>query len=239
MQAETLTFDQVHLGVPDPEAAARWYVQHLGAAPGDHVDRIWFGATRVIFLQNASPAPSDGAAIDHFALSCADVAAQVSSLAGSNARVATPVSDMPGLGRYAYIEDPWGAKIQLVEEPGPITFHHVHLRAADPAQLRAWYLDRFGGTAAKLKDRLDGIQYGDVWLFVDQGAADPSRGHTIDHVGWRMPDLTAKASELKSKGGLTFTTEPKPGPPGAYSPVLMSFAEDPWGVKIELLQRRD
>ena len=146
---------------------------------------------------------------------------------------------MPGLGRYAYIEDPWGAKIQLVEEPGPTTFHHVHLRAPDPDQLRAWYLDRFGGTAAKLKGRLDGIQYGDVWLFVDQGAADPSRGHTIDHVGWRMPDLTAKASELKSKGGLTFTTEPKPGPPGAYSPVLMSFAEDPWGVKIELLQRRD
>ena len=57
MQAETLTFDQVHLGVPDPQAAARWYVRHLGASPGDHVDRIWFGGTRVIFLENATPAP--------------------------------------------------------------------------------------------------------------------------------------------------------------------------------------
>jgi lactoylglutathione lyase len=238
MQTETLTFDQVHLGVPDPEAAARWYVEHLGAAPGDHVDRIWFGTTRIIFLQNATPAPSHGAAIDHFALSCGDVQARVRALEGSGMRVTTPVSDMPGLGRYAFIEDPWGARIQLVEENGALAFHHVHLKVPDPDATRAWYLDRFGGTAAKLKGELDGIKYGDVWLFLEQGPSVPSRGHAIDHVGWRMPDLLTKATELKAKGGLTFTTEPKPGPPGAFSPLLMSFAEDPWGVKIELLQRR-
>ncbi|MGH9254283.1 MAG: VOC family protein [Vicinamibacterales bacterium] len=237
MHSETLTFDQVHLGVPDPEAAARWYVQHLGAAPGEHVDRIWSGATRIIFLANATPAPSRGAAIDHFALSCADVSAQVSALDGSGVRVTTPVTDRPGLGRYAFIEDPWGARVQLVEEPGALRVHHVHLHVPDPDRSRAWYLDRFGGEPARLKGQLDGIRYGDVWVFMDQGAAEPSRGHTIDHVGWRTTDLLVKAAELKAKGGLTFTTEPKPGPPGAYSPVLMSFAEDPWGVKIELLQR--
>jgi catechol 2,3-dioxygenase-like lactoylglutathione lyase family enzyme len=237
MRAETLTFDQVHLGVPDPQAAARWYVRHLGAAPGDHVDRIWFGGTRVIFLENATPAPSLGAAIDHFALSCADVQAQIGALQGSGVRVTTPVSDMPGLGRYAFIEDPWGARIQLVEEPGALAFHHVHLSVPDPEGTRLWYLDRFGGEPAKLKGCLEGIKYGDVWLFMEQGHTTPSRGHTIDHVGWRMPDLLATAATLKAKGGLAFTTEPKPGPPGAFSPVLMSFAEDPWGVKIELLQR--
>jgi len=237
MQAETLTFDQVHLGVPQPEAAARWYVEHLGARPGDHFDRIWFGSTRIIFLENATPTPSRGAAIDHFALSCADVKARVDALEGSGVRVTTPVSDMPGLGRYAYVEDPWGARIQLVEEPGAIAFHHVHLSVPDPEGTRAWYLDRFGGESAKLKGRLEGIKYGDVWVFMEQGNTVPSRGHTIDHVGWRMPDLLATAAKLKAKGGLAFTTEPKPGPPGAYSPVLMSFAEDPWGVKIELLQR--
>lgn len=235
--AETLTFDQVHLGVPQPETAARWYVEHLGARTGDHVDRIWFGSTRVIFLENATPAPSRGAAIDHFALSCADVQAQVGALQGSGVRVTTPVSDMPGLGRYAFIEDPWGARIQLVEEPGALAFHHVHLSVPDPEGTRLWYLDRFGGEPAKLKGRLEGIKYGDVWVFMEQGNTVPSRGHTIDHVGWRMPDLLATAARLKAKGGLAFTTEPKPGPPGVYSPVLMSFAEDPWGVKIELLQR--
>lgn len=233
---DTLIFDQVHLGVPDPEAAAQWYVRHLGAAPGDHVDRIWIGATRLIFLENPTPAPSHGAAIDHFALSVPSVSARLKELEGSGAKVNTSAAEKPALGRFAFIEDPWGAKIQLVEDPETLGFHHVHLRVPDPDVTREWYLERFGGTRGSHRGQLDGIAYGEMWVFLERGASMPSRGHAIDHIGWRMPDLAAKAAELKSKG-LTFTTEPRPGPPGAYSPVLMSFAEDPWGVKIELLQR--
>jgi catechol 2,3-dioxygenase-like lactoylglutathione lyase family enzyme len=234
----TLTFDQVHLGVPDPEAAARWYIRHLGATAGDHVDRIWFGPTRMIFLKNPAPAPSDGAAIDHFALACSDVHEELKRLEASGIRVTAPLGDAPGLGRFAYIEDPWGARIQLVEERDAPRFHHVHLRVPDPDLTRSWYVERFGGTRATLKGRLDGIQYGDVWIFLEAGTSVPSRGHTIDHIGWRMPDLLGKAAELKAKG-LTFTTEPHAGPQAPHAPVLMSFTEDPWGVKIELLQRRE
>ncbi|MBI4484618.1 MAG: VOC family protein [Acidobacteria bacterium] len=142
----------------------------------------------------------------------------------------------PGLGRYAYVEDPWGSKIQLVEDPETPGFHHVHLRVPDPARTRAWYLERFGGAPARHKGTLDGLQYGRVWLFLEAGAAPPSRGRAIDHFGWRMPDLLAKAAELKTKG-VTFTVEPKPGPASPGAPQWMSFTEDPWGVKIELLQR--
>jgi len=231
-----LTFDQVHLGVPDPEAGARWYVDALGASPGEHVDRVWFGDVRVIFLKNDAPGPSDGAAIDHFALSYADVAAAAQTLAHAGVRVTTPVSLAHGLGRFAYIEDPWGTKIQLVEDPETLGFHHVHLRVADPEQARTWYVERLGGTPARHKDRLDGLQYGRIWVFLDRGDAPPSRGRAIDHVGWRMPDLLAKVEELKGKG-LAFSVDPKPGPASPGAPVLMSFTEDPWGVKIELLQR--
>ena len=229
MAVETLTFDQVHLGVPDPWIAARWYVERLGAAPGDNSDRIWFGPTRIIFLKNASPAPSEGAAIDHFALAGRDVG-------GDMRRVRKdPAYDDGTEGTY--IEDPWGTKVQLVEDSGPLRVHHVHLRVPDVERARGWYLERFGGERVALDGR-PGIKYGDVWVLLDEGAAVPSRGHAIDHVGWRTPDLLALADEVKRKG-VTFSTEPQPGPPGAFSPVLMSFTEDPWGVKIELLQRHD
>ena len=225
MAVATLTFDQVHLGVPDPEIAARWYVEHLGAAPGDNSDRIWFGPTRIIFLKNASPAPSEGAAIDHFALAGPDV----------GGAMRTAPSNPPSEGTY--IADPWGTKIQLVADSGALRVHHVHLRVPEVERARGWYLERFGGERATLDGR-PGIKYGDVWVLLDEGAAVPSRGHAIDHVGWRTPDLLALADEVKRKG-VTFSTEPKPGPPGAFSPVLMSFTEDPWGVKIELLQRHE
>jgi hypothetical protein len=81
------------------------------------------------------------------------------------------------------------------------------------------------------------VKCAEVWLALDKATAQPSRGHAIDHIGFRMPDLAAAAEELKGKG-VTFTTEPHEGPPGPHAPALMSFIEDPWGVRIELLQRR-
>jgi len=89
MPVETLTFDQVHLGVPDPVAGARWYADVLGASQGEHIDRVWFGAVRVIFLKNDAPGPSEGAAIDHFALSYADITAAAQMLAHAGVRVTT------------------------------------------------------------------------------------------------------------------------------------------------------
>lgn len=235
---ETLTFDQVHLGVPDPAAAARWYQQYLDAAPGEHIDRVMVGGIRVIFLQNDAPAPSGGAAIDRFGLSFADLDARLRALDGSGARVVAPPAMLEGCYRSAVVEDPWGARVELVEDPDTIGFHHVCLRVPDPDLVRGWYVERLGGSPGSLKGRLEGLQYGSVWVFMEPGAAEPSRGHAIDHVGWRMQDLRSRAADLKTRG-LRFTTEPQPGPPGAYSPTLMSFAEDPWGVKIELLQRRE
>lgn len=237
MQIETLTFDQVHLGVPDPEAAAQWYRQHLGAATGDHADRVMFGQTRFIFLKNDAPAPSRGASIDHVGLSFVDLDAQMTRLEGSGMRV-TRAAAAAGVFKSGFIEDPWGARIEVLEDPERIGFHHVHLQVPDPAASRRWYLEMLGGTAAKLNGALDGIRYGDVWLLADRGESVPSRGHAIDHIGWRMPDLLAAASALKTKG-VTFTTEPHPGPDAPHAPALMSFTEDPWGVKIELLQRRE
>jgi catechol 2,3-dioxygenase-like lactoylglutathione lyase family enzyme len=231
------TFDQVHLGVPDPKGAAEWYRQYLGATPGDHVDRVFFGGTRFIFLKNERPAPSRGAAIDHVALSFRDLDSRLQVVEGSGGRVTEPPTSLDGLYRSAFIEDPWGARIELVDDPEASGVHHVHLQVPDPARTRAWYIEMLGGTAGKLKGRLDGVQCAGVWLLTDEGASSPSRGHTIDHIGWRMPDLMTTAAAYASKGGV-FTTPPEPGPAGAHAPVMQSFTEDPWGVKIELLQRR-
>jgi catechol 2,3-dioxygenase-like lactoylglutathione lyase family enzyme len=247
-------FDQAHLGVPDPVAAAEWYRRYLGADAGDHVDRVMFGDTRVIFLKNETPAPSHGSAIDHLALSYPDLDARVKALDGSGAIVVSPIASVDGLYRSATIDDPWGARIELVEmgsDPGdelyggqtPVRddsrlprFHHVHIRVPEVARSQAWYVDTFGATRGRFKGRLDGIECGGMWVVMDRGPAAPSKGHTIDHIGWRMADLRATAAELKQKG-VTFTTEPQPGPSGPHAPVLLSFTEDPWGVKIELLQR--
>ena len=229
------TFDQVHLGVPDPLAGAAWYRQYLGATPGDHVDRVMFGGTRFIYLRNESPAPSRNAAIDHVALAVPDLDARLKALEGSGARLVSPPGPSGGR-RSCMVEDPWGTSLELVED-ATSGLDHVHLRVPDPARTSQWYVDNFAGAAGSFDGRSDGVRCADVWLVIEQGSAEPSRGHAIDHIGYRVPDLAGAAADLKRRG-VTFTTEPHAGPPGAHAPALMSFVEDPWGVKIELLQRR-
>ena len=87
-----------------------------------------------------------------------------------------------------------------------------------------------------MKDRIDGLKWGGVWLLVQRGDATPSEGHAIDHIGWRTPNLAAKAAELKAQT-VKFTAEPRPLTLASGTVINFSFLEGPSGVRIELVQR--
>jgi lactoylglutathione lyase len=232
---ETLTYDHVHFGVPDPAKAVEWYAKYLGGQPGpagEPNDRLLFGKTRFIFLKTDKPLPSAGSAVDHIGLSVPNLAAKIMELQTAGVKIVTPIQEEPGLFKHAFIEDPWGAKIEVLQDPETLGFHHVHLRAPDPEGAFKWYLEMFGGERRKLKGRVDALKYGEVWVLAEKGEATPSEGHAIDHIGWRTTmDLSAKAAELKAKG-VKFTTEPRP-----FRNIHISYVEGPAAVKIELLQR--
>ena len=64
----------------------------------------------------------------------------------------------------------------------------------------------------QLKGRIDGIRYPGapyVWLLITKGENRPSRGSSIDHIGWRAIKLDAKVTELKGKN-ITMETEQRP-----------------------------
>jgi catechol 2,3-dioxygenase-like lactoylglutathione lyase family enzyme len=157
-------------------------------------------------------------------------------LEAAGAKVVTPARDVPGLFKLAFVEDPWGTRIEVVQDPEKLGLHHVHLRAPDPAVTLAWYKEKFGGDTAKLKDRIDGLRFGGVWILVTKGDATPSEGHAIDHIGWQTPNLAAKTAELKAQG-VTFTTEPRPLKLASGTMVNFAYLEGPSGAKIELVQR--
>jgi lactoylglutathione lyase len=235
-QATTLPFDHVHLAVPDQFAAVEWYRKNLGGQlSAEGKDRVTFGKTRFIFLKAENAKPSAGTAIDHIGFSFADLDAKMKEFEVAGVKIVTPAREITGFIKMAFIEDPWGTKIEVVQDPDTLGFHHVHLRAPDPAASLAWYRERFGGEAAKLNGRIDALKYGDVWVLVAKGDAAPSVGHAIDHIGWRVPDLDKTLAGLKAQGikvlqGPTALTL-------ATGVVHYSFVEDPSGTKIEIVQR--
>jgi lactoylglutathione lyase len=236
-QTETLLYDHVHMSVPDPQAAAQWYLDHFGGEFIDERDdRILVGTTRIMFLRGEDRRPSAGSVIDHLGFSVLDLDATVAQLERAGATVTTPPRDVPGLFRLAFVDDPWGVRLEVLEDSQHLGFHHVHLRSPDPESAFQWYLDHFGGVRTPLRGRLDGILYpGNVWLLIQRGDAVPSQGTVIDHIGWRALDLDPKVEELRAKGA-TIQTEPRPLtlPNGQ---IFYSYVLGPDGARLELVQR--
>jgi catechol 2,3-dioxygenase-like lactoylglutathione lyase family enzyme len=229
--------DHIHLNVPDQAKAVEWYQKNFGGTPMTEApDRLMFGDTRLIFLKNDKGQPSTGSALDHLGFSFADLDAKMKEFEAAGVKVVTPVRDVAGLFKLGFVEDPWGTRIEVVQDSEKLGLHHVHLRGPDPAAILAFYKEKFAGDTAKLKDRLDGVRLSGVWLLAQRGEAMPSEGHAIDHIGFRTTDLAAKTSELKAQS-VKFTTEPRPLKLASGVMVNFAYLEGPSGAKVELVQR--
>src|SRR5262245_44737002 len=151
-QAPTLPYDHVHLNVPDQSKAVEWYQKNFGGKPTTEApDRLMFGSTRLIFLRNANGQPSAGSSIDHIGFSFADLDAKMKDLEAAGVKVVMPVRDVPNLFKLGFVEDPWGTKIEVVQDPALLGLHHIHLRIADPNDMFTWLSAKFGGERTKLK----------------------------------------------------------------------------------------
>jgi lactoylglutathione lyase len=229
--------DHIHLNVPDQAKGVEWYQKFFDGQPmKEGPDRLMLGDTRLNFLKNDKAQPSSGSALDHIGFSFADLDAKMKELEAGGVKVTTPVRDVAGLFKLGFVEDPWGTRIEVVQDPAKLGLHHVHLRAPEPETTLAWYQKMFGGDSGKLKDRIDGLRFKGVWLLVAKGDATPSEGHAIDHIGWRTKNLASRASELKGES-VKFTTEPRPITLANGATVNISYLEGPSGAKIELVQR--
>ncbi len=229
--------DHVHLAAPDPAAAVAWYQRYFGGQTmAEAADRLLIGDVRIIFSKRDKALPSQGSAVDHIGFSVADLDGTVKALQSDGVKIATPPRDVPGLFPLAFIEDPWGTRIEVVQDSGRLGVHHIHLRGADPVAMLAWYATQFGGRVGKLKDRIDGIEMSGVWILAQRGDAVPSQGHSIDHIGFRPIDVDASVTELRARN-VKITTEPRLLTFANGSTARIAFAEAPDGVRIELVQR--
>ncbi len=239
----TLPYDHIHLNVPDPAAAANWYEANFGGTRiTEAPDRLMFGSTRFMFLRSATAKPSAGSAVDHVGFSVPDLAATMTKLEAAGVKVTTPLREVEGLFKLAFVEDPWGTRIEVVQDPELLGLHHLHLRSPDPDQAFTWLLGNFGGERTKLKGRIDAVRYraagfSDMWILVTKGEAEPSIGHAIDHIGWRSTrPLIDTITELVAKG-VQKTSEPRPLSLPNGPSINFAYVAGPSGARIELVER--
>ena len=242
-QTPTLPYDHIHLLVPDPATASAWYEKHFGGKRiTEAPDRLMFGSTRLMFIRNAAAKPSAGSAIDHIGFSFTDLDAKMKEFEAAGVKITSPMRDVPGLFKLAFLEDPWGARIEVVQDPELLGLHHVHMRGPNPEEVFTWLLDKFGGRRQQLKGRIDAVRYdhdgfSSIWILVTKGEAEPSIGHAIDHIGWRSTGPLADTINALRAKNVEVTAEPRPlNLPNGPS-INYSYVAGPYGARIELVER--
>jgi len=242
-QTPTLPYDHVHLNVPDAAAASAWYEKNFGGTRiTEAPNRIMYGSTRLMFLVMKDAKPSAGGAVDHLGFSVADLDAKMKEFEAGGVKITSPARDVAGLFKLAFIEDPWGTRIEVVQDPELLGLHHIHMRAPNPDEAFAWLLEKFGGKRQQLKGRIDAVRYdadgfSSMWILITKGEAEPSMGRAIDHIGWRSTKpLADTINELVAKG-VVATSQPRPLPLPNGPTINFAYVAGPAGARIELVER--
>ena len=246
--ARAAEYHHVHITASSPSEGVRWYNRHLDCEPvADRPDAADCGGVELIFVVQPTMGSTQGTGVNHIGFSYPDLAAKMAELEsvgvrGSGVRLqrfpdGATLRDVPGLFKLGFIFDPWGTRIEMVEDPDTLGFHHIHLSAADPAATLAWYQDVFGGESASLKGQLDGLLFDDVWLLVSEhgeGTPATTQGRAIDHIGFEVADLDAAAPEMRGNGVL-FQQEPAT-PENGRTSAKRAFLVGPDNVRLAVVE---
>jgi catechol 2,3-dioxygenase-like lactoylglutathione lyase family enzyme len=110
----------IHLMVPDPLAAQKWYVEHFAATAGKRgqFDTASVPGTELSLSKADKPmAPTKGRSVDHMGFEVKNIDAYVARLLAAGIKTDAAIrnsANASGL-RVAYITDPWGTEIELTE----------------------------------------------------------------------------------------------------------------------------
>ena len=239
--AHAADYHHIHLVAPDAKEAAAWYIEHMGCEDFGREGACAVGTTQFIWFEREATGPTVGSGVNHIGFSFEDLEAKMTGWQAAGLNIENPgepIRDVSGLFKLAFLSDPWGTRIEVVEDHEYLGVHHIHLSSPDPDGTLAWYEDIFGGERDSLKGRIGGLRYGGVWLLVSQlreGTLAATQGRALDHLGWGFPNLDAAAAEIKAKG-VEFQLEPRPFTNPLGQDMRISFVVGPDDVRIEIVQ---
>ena len=118
--------------VPDPNACARWYVEHLGFTikkkfvdpPYGHFLADDSGTVMIELYCRTDAAvpdyPNQHPGVTHLAMVSKDVEADVARLVKAGGKLWNKVDYQPNGDILAFVQDPWGFTLQFVKRAQPL-----------------------------------------------------------------------------------------------------------------------
>jgi catechol 2,3-dioxygenase-like lactoylglutathione lyase family enzyme len=229
-----VSMGHIHLTVPDPDAQIKVWVDVLGATASKDgpLNLVKLPGIFIIVSKAASTDGSEGSTANHIGFLVKDYAALKAKLTAANIPT---VFDLEK-NKQVMVTFPDKVRVEFNEDASisaPVVFHHIHLTTTDPEGLQAWYVKTFGAEAATRRNLPAAkIPGGEVDFLKAKDAPAPTKGRTLDHIGFEIKDLDAFCKKLTAEG-MTFDMPYRDIPAIG---LKIAFIVDPAGTRIELTQ---
>jgi predicted enzyme related to lactoylglutathione lyase len=137
----------------------------------------------------------------------------------------------------------------MAAKEGPVVYGHHHLNTTNMDAQKKFFVDTLGGTLIKIgTNNTEIVKFPNVLIFfrATQAPTGGTRGTTVNHIGFSVPDLRPMIDKIKANGFKMITNTESPGrevkddiagplQPGGAS---IAFAQGPDDVKVELVEAK-
>jgi catechol 2,3-dioxygenase-like lactoylglutathione lyase family enzyme len=243
-----------HFIVQDVAAnAAFWSTLGGVASKAGAVTIVKLTDVIIVLTQGRSAGVSEGSVLNHVAFRVPSLAA----LEAKGLKIEHAGPDLPGIGNA---RTPEGERVELFDSAATnvgftpaagfidpvaerhnkpiatsIASHHFHLYLPDEAAVAAaaaWYAKTFGGTPGK-RWRYDAVDLPgiNVNLGVAPRPVQPTKGRTLDHIGFEVTNLAAFTKKVDAMGVKLDEAYHK-----TADGLGAARLTDPWGTSIELTE---
>jgi catechol 2,3-dioxygenase-like lactoylglutathione lyase family enzyme len=222
----------LHLMVRDPAAHKKIWVDVLGAqvVNSGSLELLKLPGIFLILGRAAPTEGSEGSTVDHFAFRAKDLPATKAKLVAAG----IPLVRDDAAEIVAIFPDK--VKVEFYAAPAlsvPLEHFHVHFYTTDPDALRTWYVKHFGAAMpTPANANAAGVPGMSFSFRRTEAPQAPTRGRSLDHIGFEVKDLEAFSKKLAADG--VALDSPFRNVPGIG--LKIAFLVDPAGTRIELTE---
>ena len=130
---------------------------------------------------------------------------------------------------------------------GPIAYGHHHLNVTSVEEHKSFWIDTLGGTGTEFGPNYV-VTFPNVHVFLrEQAPTGGTKGTTVNHIGFSVPDLGATLTTIRDAGFSIVTREELPPALDVIDDIAhvanpgidIAFVMAPDDVKIEIVENRE
>ena len=148
--------------------------------------------------------------------------------------------EQTGNPNQGYVHGPDGIRVEFFGDPSlptAVAMNHIHFYPVDIPAMQAWYAKTFGGVPGQRQRQsspglvdCDDIPGANLSFSQGKTALAPTKGRSLDHIGFDVKNLEAFTKKLDAQG-IKLDEGPRLAPNGT---TKVAYITDPWGTRVEL-----